>query len=66
MPGCPPNKVDPGLPQLVDELLRVNERCFRLIEQVATNAGIDVRSQDVRLVALDSIQQNLVACGFWF
>ena len=54
-----------NLDELVTALSRLSDEIFKLKSEVASHLGIDVRSPDVRLVALAGIQQDLLPCGWW-
>ncbi len=49
----------------VPELDELRTRLWRLQESTAANANLDVRAQDVRLVALDGMQRSVLSCAFW-
>lgn len=50
---------------VVNELVKINQKVTGIKQCVEAESGIDYRSQDARHVALDGIQQNLIACGMW-
>ncbi|MCC6068785.1 hypothetical protein LHV13_06325 [Ferrovum sp. PN-J185] len=43
----------------------LNQRLENIKQEVVKNTGLDYRSQDARLVALDSIQMNMAATAMW-
>lgn len=49
----------------VQELFRLSDRVFSLMEEVADAGEFSVEDQDARLVALSGMQERLVGCGFW-
>lgn len=50
---------------VVEGLGRLADTVAGMKERVSYSAGISPTSQDARLVALDGIQSDLIACGFW-
>jgi hypothetical protein len=47
------------------ELVQINQKLTTIRHLVESKSGIEYHSQDARHVALDGIQQNVVACGMW-
>jgi hypothetical protein len=43
----------------------LNQQLENIKQEVVKNSGLDYRSQDARLVALDSIQMNMAATAMW-
>ena len=43
----------------------INEKIFELRKRIEAESKVSYTSQDVRHVALDAIQQEMVACGMW-
>ncbi len=49
----------------INNLLRLSDQIFGLMEKTAANADFDVEDQDSRLVALSGMQESVLSCGFW-
>ena len=54
---------NPG--ELVAALARLSDEIVTLKWDVVKQTGVDIRSADVRLVALNGIQLDLLPCGWW-
>ena len=46
-------------------LNELSDKIFRLMENTAKNANLEVTAKDARLVALSGMQESVLACGFW-
>ncbi len=55
----------PSLADVAGKLGELSNTVYAVLEAVADKTGLDMKSQDARMVALDSIQQDVVAAGFW-
>ena len=49
----------------INNLLRLSDKIFGLMERTAAKADFDVTAQDSRLVALSGMQESVLSCGFW-
>ena len=63
--GKPSLKQYHNLGELVAEFGRMCDYITKLKYDVVRQTGVDFHSTDVRLVALDGIQQGLLPCGWW-
>ena len=50
---------------IVKEFKRLNENIVDLKNEIAQKCCVDLKRQDARLVALDSIQQEMATTGMW-
>jgi len=49
----------------INNLLKLSDQIFALMEKTAANADFSVEDQDSRLVALSGMQESVLSCGFW-
>lgn len=49
----------------INNLSRLSNSIFHLMESTASNADFNVDSQDARLVALSGMQEAVLSCGLW-
>jgi hypothetical protein len=54
-----------SLRPFVSELDELRTRIWRLQENTAKNANLEVTARDPRLVALSAMQESLLSCAFW-
>ena len=51
--------------ECIQKFQALNQQLENIKQEVVKNTGLDYRSQDARLVALDSIQMNMAATAMW-
>jgi hypothetical protein len=51
--------------ECIPKFQALDQRLINIKQEVVKNTGLDYRSQDARLVALDSIQMNMAATAMW-
>ena len=55
----------PHISEIASGLFEINRKIVDVRQRIAAESKVDYCGQDARHVALDGIQQNLVACGIW-